>query len=45
MRWKPRRWGQAALALSAWELAAAVTSARLLAPGIAVDLANTSCPW
>ncbi len=40
-----RRWGQAALALSAWELAAAVTSAQLLAPGIAVELANTSCPW
>jgi Homeodomain-like domain len=40
-----RRWGRAALALSAWELAAAVTSARLLAPGIAVERANTSCPW
>ncbi len=40
-----RRWGRAAFALSPWELAAAVTSARLLAPGVAVEPASTSCPW
>ena len=40
-----RRWGQAALALSPWELAAAVSSARLLASGVMAGLINTSCPW
>jgi hypothetical protein len=40
-----RRWGRGALALSPWELAAAVTGGRLLAPGAAVDVINTSCPW
>jgi hypothetical protein len=39
-----RRWGAAASGLSPWELACAVTSARLLARGMA-GLANTSCPW
>jgi hypothetical protein len=39
------RWGGPALALSPWELAAAVTSARLLAPGIVVEEVNTTCPW
>jgi hypothetical protein len=38
-RWRP------ALALSPWEVAAAVTSACLLARGTAVELINTSCPW
>lgn len=40
-----RRWGGPALGLSPWELAAAVTSARLLAGGALADLARTSCPW
>jgi Domain of unknown function (DUF6431) len=40
-----RRWGQAALGLSPWELAAAVTSARLLERGAIAERANTSCPW
>jgi Homeodomain-like domain len=39
-----RRWGAVASGLSPWELACAVTSARLLAGG-AAGLANTSCPW
>ncbi len=40
-----RRWGGGALALSPWEMAAAVTGGRLLAPGLAVEAINTSCPW
>jgi hypothetical protein len=44
-----RRWGAPVFGLSAWELAAAVTGGRLLAPGFAVgstvDSVNTSCPW
>lgn len=40
-----RRWGGGALALSPWELAAAVTGGRLLAPGIVVEVINTSCLW
>ncbi len=40
-----RRWGRGALVLSAWELAAAVSGARLLAPGIAEVVINTNCPW
>ena len=40
-----RRWGRGALALSPWELAAAVTGGRLLAPGTGVGVINTSCPW
>jgi hypothetical protein len=40
-----RRWGRDVLALSAWELAAVVSSGRLLAPGIAQMVINTSCPW
>jgi hypothetical protein len=40
-----RRWGGGAFALSPWELAAAVTDGRLLAPGLAVEVINTSCPW
>ena len=37
-----RRW---ALALPPWELAAAVTGGRLLAPGVVAEVTNTSCPW
>ena len=40
-----RRWGAEALVLSPWELAAAVTGGRLLAPGTAAEVINTSCPW
>jgi hypothetical protein len=40
-----RRWGGGALALSPWELAAAVTGGRLLVPGLAVEVINTNCPW
>lgn len=40
-----RRWGRGALVLSPWELAAAVSGGRLLAPGTAVEVINTSCPW
>ena len=40
-----RRWGGLASALSPWELASAVTSGRLLCPGAAVRMINTSCPW
>ena len=40
-----RRWGAAVSGLSAWELAAAVTSGGLLTPtGLVVSI-NTSCPW
>jgi transposase-like protein len=40
-----RRWRPAVFMVSPWELAAAVTSARLLARGTAADLVNTGCPW
>jgi hypothetical protein len=40
-----RRWGGGVLALSPWELAAAVTGGRLLVPGLAVEVINTNCPW
>lgn len=40
-----RRWGAAASGLSPWELASAVTMGALLAPGMTVAAANTSCPW
>lgn len=40
-----RRWGRSVSAVSPWEVAAAVTSGRLLAPGTTVELTNTSCPW
>ncbi len=40
-----RRWRLAASGLSPWELAAAVTAGRLLAPGMIVELASTSCLW
>jgi Domain of unknown function (DUF6431) len=40
-----RRWDGAASAVSPWELASAVTTGRLLSPGAAVQLINTSCPW
>jgi hypothetical protein len=40
-----RRWGPAASGLSPWELASAVTMGALLAPGMSVALANTSCLW
>ena len=39
------RWGGGALALSPWEVASAVTGGRLLAPGSAVEVFNTSCLW
>jgi hypothetical protein len=43
------RWGVPVCGLSAWELAAAVTAGRLLAPsgagtGTGMSI-NTSCPW
>ena len=41
-----RRWdGLLASAVSPWELASAVTAGRLLSPGAAVQVINTSCPW
>ena len=40
-----RRWGGLALAVSAWQVAAAVTDGRLLAPVWPVELTNTSGPW
>ena len=40
-----RRWGAAVSGLSAWELAAAVTSGGLLNPTGLVLSINTSCPW
>jgi hypothetical protein len=39
------RWGAAVSGLSPWELAAAVTSGRLLAPELPTELINTSCLW
>lgn len=39
------RWGAAVIGLSPWELAAAVTSGRLLAPAADPMSINTSCPW
>lgn len=40
-----RRWGGAVSGLSPWELAAAVSSGRLLAPAGTPMSINTSCPW
>jgi hypothetical protein len=40
-----RRWGVAVFAVSAWQVAAAVTSGRLLAPMSTVELTNTSRLW
>jgi Homeodomain-like domain len=40
-----RRWGVAVSGLSPWELAAAVTSGRLLVLGPHSKLINMSCPW
>ena len=40
-----RRWGAAVIGLSPWELAAAVTSGRLLAPAGTPMSINTSRPW
>jgi hypothetical protein len=40
-----RRWPGLVVGLSPWELAAAVTEGRLLCPGAAVEVRNTSCPW
>ncbi len=40
-----RRWGGAVSGLSPWELAAAVTSGRLLARTGTPMSINTSCPW
>lgn len=39
------RWGRSVFTVSPWQLAVAVTSGRLLAPGIAAKLINTSRPW
>lgn len=39
------RWGRTVLGVSPWQLAAAVTGGRLLAPGPTVELINTSRPW
>jgi len=39
------RWGEPVIGLSPWELAAAVTSGRLLAPTGTPMSINTSCPW
>jgi hypothetical protein len=38
-----RRW--AVFTVSPWQVAAAVTSGRLLAPGSTVEVANTGRPW
>jgi hypothetical protein len=40
-----RRWGAAGFVVSPWQVAAAVTSGRLLAPGSTVELTNTSRLW
>jgi len=40
-----RRWGVAVSGLSPWELAAAVTSGRLLTPADTPMSINASCPW
>lgn len=40
-----RRWGGSALVVSVWEVAAAVTDGRLLAPEWPMELTNTSRPW
>jgi len=39
------RWGGQVISVSPWELAAAVTSGRLLAPGRLMTAGNTSCLW
>jgi hypothetical protein len=39
------RWGRSVFTLSPWWVAAAVTAGRLLAPGTAIELINTSRPW
>lgn len=40
-----RRWERPVVAMSPWQVAAAVTAGLLLAPGTTVELINTSCPW
>jgi hypothetical protein len=40
-----RRWGGLVLTVSVWEVAAALTHGRLLAPVLPVELTNTSRPW
>jgi Homeodomain-like domain len=40
-----RRWAGSVLAVSVWEVAAAVTNGQLLAPVLPVELTNTSRPW
>jgi hypothetical protein len=40
-----RRWGPVVFAVSPWEVAGAVTSARLLSPASTGQSINTSCPW
>jgi hypothetical protein len=39
------RWGRSVFAVSPWQLAAAVTSGWLLAPGSTLKLINTTRPW
>jgi hypothetical protein len=39
------RWGSVVATLSAWQIAAAVTHGRLLAPSPPVELTNTSRLW
>jgi hypothetical protein len=39
------RWGGQVFMVSPWRVAAAVTAGRLLGPGTAVELINTSRPW
>lgn len=40
-----RRWGQAVLTVSPWQVAAALTSGGLLGPGTSVEWINTTRPW
>jgi hypothetical protein len=40
-----RRWARPVVAVSAWEVAAAVSSGRLLGSGTLIELINTSCLW
>ncbi|MGH8917393.1 MAG: helix-turn-helix domain-containing protein [Actinomycetes bacterium] len=39
------RWPELPLSVSAWQVAAAITSGRLLAPTLAMESINTSCLW
>jgi hypothetical protein len=39
------RWPQLPLSVSVWQVAAAITSGRLLAPTLRTERINTSCLW